>query len=67
MADIAIAVAVCARAGRRIEPDLMHPDHIGHPRWVDAQDQEHRRRLGALIGDVKAGTDLHEFLSPAEK
>ena len=68
-ADVAEAVLVVASTGiggsKRIWCGV---ERSGEARRMDAEHQQHRRRLRAFVGDVVAGADLHaSSLKPTEQ
>ena len=56
-AGIAEAVDIEARLHRGGEGDAVRADQVGQARGMGADHQQHGRGLGAVIGDLAAGTD----------
>ena len=59
VADVAEPVAIFGGVERGIEPHAIRGQQIGNARWMDAQRQDHGRRLRAVIGNLVACANLH--------
>jgi hypothetical protein len=59
VAGIAETVAIPVGGNERIELHVILGQQVGNTRRMDAQRQDHGRRLRTLIGDFIAGANLH--------
>src|SRR5229473_231224 len=62
VAEIAETVVIGVGQDGRIEPDAIRGQHIRNARRMDAQRQDHRRGLRAVVGNFVARTNLHRKL-----
>src|SRR6266850_866093 len=58
-APVAKAVAIGGEWDRRVGDQVVRNDDVGNARVVDAQGQDHRGRLRAVVNQFVAYADLH--------